>query len=60
MKINLSDFEEQFDDFGDKWERRERKVNNRSKLKAPPQNKEKEKKEQKSLTKIQKESIIEE
>jgi len=59
MKINLSDFDDYLDDIGEKWTRRERKVNNRSKLKPPTENKEKIKKEEKPLTKADKGSIIE-
>ena len=59
MKINLSNIDDYFDEFEDKWERRDRKVNSRSKLKPPAENKEKIKKEEKPLTKTGKGSIIE-
>tara|TARA_Y100001937_G_C7120920_1_gene332543 strand:+ start:854 stop:1036 length:183 start_codon:yes stop_codon:yes gene_type:complete len=59
MKINLSNLDDYLDEFEDKWERRDRKVNNRSKLKPPTENKEKIKKEEKPLTKVEKGSIIE-
>ena len=59
MKINLSNLDDYIDEFEDKWERRDRKVNNISKLKPPTENKEKIKKEEKPLTKVEKGSIIE-
>ena len=60
MKIDPSKFDEHFGDFEDKWDRRDRKLNNRVKLKPPTQNKEKQKIEEKSLTKTKGSSIIEE
>jgi len=59
MKINVSDLDEYLDDVEEKWERRDRKLNNRSKLKPPTENKQKQKKQEKPLTNNQKGSIIE-
>ena len=59
MKIDPLKFDEEFDDFEDKWDRRDRKLNNRLKLKPPTQNKEKQKLAEKTLTKT-KGSIIKE
>jgi|TARA_B100001094_G_scaffold327178_1_gene384761 hypothetical protein len=60
MKIDLSEFDDLEQECDDRWHRRERKVNNRSKLKEPTDSRPRKKNKEKPLTKTKEQSIIRE
>jgi hypothetical protein len=59
MKIDPLDIDHFEEELEDRWERRERKVKNRSKLKAPTEDHFRKKNKEKPLTRSEKQSIIE-
>ena len=59
MKINPLDIDHPDEEREDRWDRRDRKIKNRSKLKEPTDSRNREKNKEKLLTRTEKQSIIE-
>jgi hypothetical protein len=59
MKINPIDIDHFEEEREDRWQRRDRKVKNRSRLKEPTDSRNREKNKEKPLTRTEKQSIIE-